>query len=151
MLHRIKSWQETLIRAPAEKWLTNTILLVSCFIKAIHEQHHQHHGNIQASPPSPHFLEKNAKSKLGFHFRVKEEDKIEKHIGELIMNEPKVKYWQPFSSYVKGKYLAGKEFHSLVQRKKTVNKDIFLTSRSGDQKLIQQVNKTSGPLTRIRK
>ena len=150
MLHRIKSWQETLIRAPAK----NGLLTQFCWLAVSLKQFMSRTINImeifKPLPLSP-LPWKNAKSKLGFHFRVKEEDKIEKHIGELIMNEPKVKYWQPFSSYVKGKYLAGKEFHSLVQRKKTVNKDVFLTSRSGDQKLIQQVNKTSGPLTRIRK
>ena len=91
MLHRIKSWQETLIRGPAK----NGLLTQFCWLAVSLKQFMSSTINImeifKPLPPLPTSL------------------------------------------------------------KKIVNKDIYLTSRSGDQKLIQQVNKTSGPLTRIRK
>ena len=88
------------------------------------------------------------KPKLGFHFIVNEEDKDEKHIGELIKTNPWLKTYCNLGRKSKESIWQAKNF---TVEEKTVYIDIFLTSRNGDQRLMQQINKTSGPPTRIRK
>ena len=59
---------------------------------------------------------------------------------------------KPSRSLVKKKALYRQRIaESTCVRKETVDRDIFVTSRNGDRKIIQSIRISSGPPSRIRK